>query len=274
MLSLEAHHIDHLNRWVADRIPKQTYPKGGRPPILEDSDIVTLLIWNTLVMHQKPLKDLHTFARLYLTKEFPRLPRYSGFVAHCHRVLPHLWHLLEELCADSPVRLVDSTMLEVCELHRANRHRVAKNIASFGYNHQGVHYGFKLHTSVTLNGEICAFHFTPANVYDGQILPELIDDRTRLAVGDTHYGASVMRQYVWEEFHTIVLTPPFPKQKTKIMTECQRMLLDWRTKIEAVYDRLKEHLHLVSSFPRSINGYLLHYVRILLGYQILALSQL
>lgn len=41
-------------------------------------------------------------------------------------------------------------------------------------------------------------------------------------------------------------------------------------KIEATFDLLKELLPLVSSFPRSVNGCLLHYVRILLGYQMLA----
>ncbi len=274
MLSLEAHHIVALRTWVADHLPKQTYPKGGRPPILQDSDLVTLLIWNTLVLHQKPLKDLHTFARLYLSTEFRRLPKYNGFLAHCHRVLPKLWHLLEDLRSHACVRLVDSTMLPVCKLHRANRHRVAKSVAAFGYNHQGTHYGFKLHTSVSLDGKLCSFFFTPADVYDGQVLPELIDHRTRLAVGDSHYGGIIMRQFFWERFETIVLASPHYKQKTKMTAEWQRLLLNRRTKIEAVFDRLKEHLQLASSFPRSINGYLLHYISILLGYQILVLSQL
>jgi hypothetical protein len=35
---------------------------------------------------------------------------------------------------------------------------------------------------------------------------------------------------------------------------------------------LKQHLHLQSSFPRSMQGYALHYIRILLGYQLLALG--
>ncbi len=274
MLSLEAHHIVALRGWVANHLPTSSSPKGGRPSLLLDSDLVTILIWDTLVLHQKTLKDLHRFTCMYLPDTFPRVPKYSGFMAHCHRVLPQLWRLLEDLCCDDTIRLVDSTMLEVCKLHRANRHRVAKNIAAFGYNHQGAHFGFKLHTSINLQGSLCAFYFTPANVYDNQVLPEIIDHRTRLAVGDTHYGGSIMRTYVWKEFHTLVLASPFPKQRTKIMTEWQRLLLNWRTKIEAVYDQLKEHLHLVSSFPRSINGYLLHYIRILLSYQILVLSQL
>jgi len=56
------------------------------------------------------------------------------------------------------------------------------------------------------------------------------------------------------------------------MPEWQHKLLTFRSKIESVFDYLKEHLHLVSSFPRSVMGYLLHYVRILLAYLIMVVS--
>jgi hypothetical protein len=273
MLSLEAKHISLLRTWVADHLPKKPSLTGGRPPILTDADVVTLLAWNTLVLQQKTLKGLWRCAQIHLAAEFPHLPTYSPFVAHCHRVLPHLHALLQELLCNSPIRIVDSTMLPVCKIHRADRHKVAKLVASFGKNHQGWHYGFKLHTSVTLDGKLCDIFFTPASEYDAQVLPELVDHRTRLVIGDTLYGASVMVEETRKKSPgLLVLSPPFPKQKKKILARWQTIALDWRSKIETVFDRLKEHLHLVSSFPRSINGYLVHYLSVLLGYQILALS--
>ena len=48
----------------------------------------------------------------------------------------------------------------------------------------------------------------------------------------------------------------------------QDALLSFRSKIESVFDYLKNHLHLVISFPRSVNGYLLQYVLVLIGYQV------
>lgn len=36
--------------------------------------------------------------------------------------------------------------------------------------------------------------------------------------------------------------------------------------------QLKQHLHVQSSFPRSVQGYALHYLRVLLGYQLLMLG--
>jgi hypothetical protein len=141
-------------------------------------------------------------------------------------------------------------MLEMCEVHRASRHRIAKEIASFSYNHQGKHFEFKLHLSTGLDGALCNFYFMPASVYDGQILLELIDGYTKLAVG----GAGICLQVLRHD------RPGHASDKAEEKTHGQ-MAVDsvvWRTKIEAVNDRVKKHLHLISSFLRPMNGYLLH----------------
>ena len=74
-----------------------------------------------------------------------------------------------------------------------------------------------------------------------------------------------------KRYGTVIIAPPWPSQKKKIATPWQIDLLNQRAKIETVFDYLKEHLHLVTSFPRSVAGYLVHYVRVLLSYQIVAL---
>ena len=274
MLSLELHHITELYCWVDDFLPKQLPSHtGGRPPVLRNSELITLLIWNTLVLHQKTIKDLYTHARIHLQREFPRLPTYQAFVSHCHRVTPLMFRLLRQLLVTSePLKLMDSTMLPVCTRQRADSHKVAQHIAKFGKNHQGWHYGFKLHASVTPDGRFGGVVLTPANVYDAQVIPQIINRHTKIAVGDSHYGASVMRRKIWEAYGTVIISPPHWKQRKKIATLWQNELLSLRSKIESVFDVLKEHLHLVSSFPRSVSGYLVHYVRILLGYQIMALA--
>lgn len=273
MLSLFSHHIVDLYCWVDDMLPAQLPSAvGGRPAVLRNSELITMLIWNTLILHQKTLKDLHTFTRLYLRSEFPNLPKYNAFLEHCHRVTPTMFSFLELLLyEDAPVKLLDSTMLPVCKYQRSDTHKVAKNIAQYGRNHQGWHYGFKLHTAITTEGALCALVLTPANVYDAQLMPRLLNKHTRIAVGDSHYGASVMGRIMWERYGTIIIAPPHYKQKKKIMTPWQQALLNQRSKIEAVFDILKNHLHLVTSFARSVHGYLMHYVRILLGYQVMTL---
>jgi hypothetical protein len=159
------------------------------------------------------------------------------------------------------------TMLAVCHGVRADHHRVAKGTADFGKNRQCWHYGFKLHTSCNLKGQLSAIRFTPANEHDAQQIPYLVNDATRIAVGDGGYTASVMRQLIWERHHAWIISPPHPSQRKQVLAHWQKRLLEARPQIECVFDYLKEHLHLVSSFPRSVRGYFVHYVRIILSYQ-------
>jgi hypothetical protein len=273
MLVLQKKDIISLYSWLDDQIPKPNQRRSGRRSILSNSELITILIWNTLTIKQKTLKDIYLWIKLDYQEEFPKLPSYEGFVKQAHRILPQMILILNLLLDEkAPLKFVDSTMLEVCKLVRVNTHKVAKSVAKMGKNHQGWHYGFKLHLSINHKRQLASLVFTPADIYDAQVLPKLLNQQTKIAVGDSHYGASVMREYIFKTYGTLIIAPPHYKQNKKVMTPWQHKLLTMRPKIESVFDYLKEHLHLVSSFPRSVMGYLLHYVRILLGYQIMVIS--
>ena len=273
MLSLHPNHIIDLYVLVDDSLPLNFKSNiRGRPSILTNSELITILIWNTLMVKQKTIRDIHKWVKDYHSSEFPKLPKYSAFVDQCHKVIPLIYFILETtLATHEPLRLMDSTMLEVCKIVRADSHKVAKNIAKFGKNHQGWHYGFKLHASIDLKGKFCGLALTPADIYDAQVMPKILNENSRIAVGDSHYGASVMRRIIWERYGTIVIAPPHFSQKKKVLTWWQHILLKARPKIESVFGYLKERLNLVTSFPRSVKGYLFHYLRIILSYQLMIL---
>jgi hypothetical protein len=269
-LLLQRKHIVDLYCWIDDLV-ENTPATTGRPRLTTNTEIITLLVWNALVLRQKTLKDLYRFACLYHDQEFT-LGSYASFVRNCHDALPASFEFLNLLLSDTaPIRIMDSTMIPVCKLHRVDAYKVAKNLTAFGKNWQGWHYGFKLHASIDLQGRLSGIALTGANVYDAQAMLKILNEHCRIAVGDTLYGARVMGKKVREQYGTVIIAPPFPKQNKKIATGWQLDLLNARSKIETVFDYLKEHMHLVSSFPRSMSGYLVHYVRILLGYQIMAL---
>jgi hypothetical protein len=274
MRSLCTHHIVDLYYWIDTLIPKEPI-SSGRPALLTSTEVVTILVWHTLVLKQKTFKDIHDTVCLYHKSDFTTLPKYTTFVAQCHRALPVMYEVLEQLLCDTEaVRILDATMLPVSKPHRADRHKVAKDIATFGKNWQGWHYGFKLHVSTSLDGRLCSLMLTGANVYDAQAMPKLLNQHCRLAVGDTLYGAKVMGKIIRDSYGTAIIAPPWPTQKQKVSTPWQMDLLNQRSKIECVFDYLKEHLHLVTSFPRSVRGYVLHYVRVLLSYQIGILARI
>jgi hypothetical protein len=266
MRALQKHHIVDVYTWVDDYLPKEIKP--GVKPVLRDSELLTILIWDGLNEPHKNLSAVYSWIEREYPDYFPRLPKYQNFVAHCHRLLPKLvWFLQTLLVADAPLRFADSTMLPVCKPIRADRHKVARGVAQFGKNWQGWHYGFKLHAAIDHKNRLAALVFTPANEHDNQVMERLVNDQTRILVGDSHYGGSVMRKRLWKKHKTIVIAPPHHSQKKKMATDWQMLLLQMRPKIEATFGKLKEQHFLVTSFPRSVKGYFVHYLRVLLGYQ-------
>jgi len=262
--------ITELFVWVDGMLPKQLSQKSvGRPRALADVEMVTILIWNILILKQKNWKDLHRFLQIYHRRDFPRLPKYNAFLVLCHRVAEVGFRMLQKILAgDELLKFMDGTMLPVCKHKRADDHKVAKGIANFGKNWQGWHYGFKLHASVTRDGRLCALAFTQASVHEKNVVAKLLGTHTKIAVGDSSYGGKDLREKTWKTRGTYILAPAFHGQK-KLMAAWQKDLLAQRSCIESVFGYLKEHLHLVTSFPRSVYGYLAHYAMVLLGYQVM-----
>lgn len=266
MRALQRQYIVDLFVLVDDSLPKQIKP--GAKSTLTDSELLTILIWDGLTEPHKNLSAVYTWIEREYGDYFPELPKYQNFVAHVHRLLPQMvWFLQTLLVSDASLRFADSTMLPVCKPIRADRHKVAKGAADFGKNWQGWHYGFKLHAAIDHANRLAALVFTPANVHDNQVMERLVNDQTKILVGDSHYGGSVMRRRLWKKHKTVVIAPPHHTQRKKIATEWQILLLHMRPKIEATFGKLKEHYFLVTSFPRSVQGYFVHYVRVLLAYQ-------
>ena len=274
MDALHKDNIVDLFVWVDDQIldiEKTAQTKKamvGRPVSLTTSEIATIIIWNGVTEPHKTIKNIYRWVRREYIDYFPKLPAYQNFVNLLHNNLETVNRLLLSILNYSAtLRFADSTILEVCKLPRMNRYKVAKGIAKMGVNHQGWHYGFKLHASIDKHNRLSGVHFTSANEYDAQEVEKIILGSTKILVGDSHYGASVMTKRLYKKYSIITIAPPHYRQRKKLMTNNQKKLLRMRTKIEAVFDYLKEHMYLVSSFPRSVKGYFVHYVRVLLGYQ-------
>lgn len=247
--------------------------KTGRKATLRDSEVVTILVFNLVTVQQQTLRQIYDWLVNTTAQTFRpyQTTRTSWPTVNC--ALPLLNGLLCNLLeSEAQLRFMDVTMLPVCKLVRRRWHRVARGYAPTGHNWQGEHYGFKLHASVDNDGRLCAAVFSSANIHDNRAIPYLVNCHTRIAVGDTGYRSMPLHKKVRRTFGTHILTPPHYKQQKQVMTESQRKLLRRRPKIETVFDYLKEHLHPVTSFPRSVHGYAVHYTRTLLAYQLLQMG--
>jgi len=90
MRVLRSHHLIPLFVMIDDALPVAAKPKGGRPSVLTDSEVVTILAFNLLTVQQQHLRQVYDWVAQYHSADFPCLPNYQNFVKHCHRVVP-LW---------------------------------------------------------------------------------------------------------------------------------------------------------------------------------------
>ena len=188
---------------------------------------------------------------------------------HYQRLTPQLSQLLKGcLKTTSPLVFADSTLLPVCANHKAGRYRVAPDTANWGRNHQGWTFGFKLHLATNPDLHLTALTFSAASEHDSQQMAKLVSASTEILVGDSHYGVSHWGKKLMRRYRVRVVAPPHYSQKNKLMTQADNQLLRMRSKIEAVFGLLKTKHCLVTSYPRSLRGYLAHYLRTLLGYQL------
>lgn len=94
MQNLQKQDITELFVKLDDFIEKKI--SVGRPSILSDSEMSTILVWCTHFLKMKHIKSIYQFILQYHQKEFPKIPDYSNFVRHGQRMIPVMARVLTE----------------------------------------------------------------------------------------------------------------------------------------------------------------------------------
>ncbi len=95
MSVLHKHHILPLYVWVDDALAsagqtaKVIHKRSGRPATLRDSEVATILAFSLFTVQQQTLRQIYDWVQQHHQSDFPKLPAYQNFVAHCHRTLPY-----------------------------------------------------------------------------------------------------------------------------------------------------------------------------------------
>ena len=85
-------------------------------------------------------------------------------------------------------------------------------------------------------------------------------------MADAAYISAKLREKLLEV--GLLLLTPLRKNMKGLASLEQTRLLKGRSIIETVFSVLEDRLGLVTSLPRSLDGYLAHYVLLLLAYQL------
>jgi len=165
------------------------------------------------------------------------------------------------------VKYIDSTAIPVCLFKNANAHKTMKGLASFGRNSKGTYFGLKMHLISDFRRKMLRVRFTSANVDDRDLVIPMSKDLRGILIGDAGYIKKKLQSEFHKEGKRIFLAKPRKNMKI-LMTKFQQILYDSRALIELNFRSLKMFCGLITSLPRSVDGYLANYIYSLLAYQI------
>ena len=162
------------------------------------------------------------------------------------------------------IKYTDSTDIPVCLINKAYKHKTMKKIASWAKTGKGWFYGLKLHLTADLDRNVLSVKFTSGNTSDVKVFEELNKDLNGIFVCDAGYISKSMA----DRFNNVkrIIFASSKKTMKKIATDWQILLMRTRMMVEIHFNVLKNFFGLVTSLPRSVNGYLANYTYSLLAY--------
>ncbi|MFH1610925.1 MAG: transposase [Patescibacteria group bacterium] len=166
-----------------------------------------------------------------------------------------------------PIKHIDSTELPVCLFKNANSHKTMREYAEYRKKGNTTFYGLKLHIITDLKRKLLSINFTGAKTDDREVVIKMSEGLTGIFIADAGYISDKLSQEFYQENKRILLVKPRSNMK-KIWTEFENFLYSTRMLIEINFRDLKLFHGLVTSLPRSVDGYLANYIYSMLAYQI------
>jgi IS5 family transposase len=235
---------------------------SGPQPDMSDSEVITVALYEELI--GEPRED--HFYRLHadgLRPYFPKLLERSRY----NRRKRDLWKiilairvglLITRKAYEEEIGIVDSAPVPVVAYKLDKR---ATDFTSAGYGRCSSkamkYFGYKLHTIVTLCGNILDFMLSPASPHDSQALEELVGAQESLlyTLGDKAYWSPAIMEYLREQRGIILLAS---KKKNQKQTETEKKYDKQHNKIrllvETINAQLQEQFHLSKHYAKSTWG--------------------
>jgi len=164
-----------------------------------------------------------------------------------------------------PVKYTDATDLPVCLRKNADKHKVMKMVSGFGHSSKGWFYGLKLTYVRDHEGRILNFCITSPGANDRELLKDLNQELTGILVADAGYTSKKLEQEMHMEGKRWLLTRPYKTMK-RLASWWDLALYKGRFRIEFDFRSMKLFFGLITSLPRSINGYLANYFHTILAF--------
>jgi hypothetical protein len=163
------------------------------------------------------------------------------------------------------VKYIDATDIPVCLKKNADSHKTMRQFASMGRSSKGWFYGLKMTMTRDDDGRMLAVRFTAPAANDRDIFRKINADINGIIVADAGYVSKQLEKDMYIEGKRWILIKPYKTMK-KLMTKWQEELYKGRFSIEFDFRNLKLFHGLVTSLPRSVEGYLANYLHALVSF--------
>jgi len=235
----------------------------GRPLAINPEETIALSLW-------KQETGIPTKKKIFETFKGNLKCSYKTLVVNMNDVIPYIVVILEAILKWNQkkahiIKHTDSTDIPVCLNKNATHHKTMKGQASWGHSGKGFYYGIKMSITTDLKRNLLAVRFGTGNSNDRDTFKEMNKDIYGIFVADSGYISKDLEHEFFIENKRMLFAKPKANMK-KLITEFQYQLYNTRMLIELNFRSLKMFHNLITSLPRSIDGYLGNYACSLLAF--------
>jgi hypothetical protein len=163
------------------------------------------------------------------------------------------------------IKHTDSTDIPVCLTKNGKYHKTMKSCATWAHGPKGWYYGVKMSITTDLKRQLLAVRFGTGNSNDRETFRKMNKDLMGIFVADAGYISKDLEREFYIEHKRMLFAKPRANMK-KLATQWQIKLYNTRMLIELNFRSLKMFYKLVTSLPRSVDGYLGNYTYSLLAF--------
>ena len=232
-------------------------PASGRPRKISQIDAVTFALYQHKSSRATKKSVYEDFKQSLKCSYKTFVVSVNKAMLTCLRILFIVMRTNKQF--DHLVKYTDATDIPVCLKKNADSHKTMADIAELGRSTKGWFFGLKLTITRDFEGKLLALKFTRANENDRKIFKDINSDIYGIIIADAGYVSKQLEKDMNIDQKRWVLIRPYKTMK-KIMTKWQEELYKGRFQIEFDFRSLKMFHGLVTSLPRSINGYLANYI--------------
>lgn len=235
----------------------------GRPLAIDPSHVIALSLW-------KQSNGIPTKKAIWKTFKENLGCSYKTLVVNMNNLIIQALLVLNAILKWNQkrshlVKHTDSTDIPVCLNKNAKHHKTMSSLSSWGHSGKGFYYGLKMSMTTDLKRNILGVRFGSGNSNDRETFEKMNKDMAGIFVADAGYISKDLEKEFYIENKRILFAKPKVNMK-KLITNWQNALYETRMLIELNFRNLKMFHNLITSLPRSIDGYLGNYTYSLLAY--------